>query len=256
MNAFTQHDWDAYAQHYDCLNHLTPYQELQRTVAQEMLSFPGRNILNAACGTGNLEQELCWSAAKKPMAVYGIDSSKEMILRAKEKKLFGLHVHFSHLSLEGRLPFAHDTFDQVASINTLYAVKDPEKVLREFSRLIAPGGFLFLVTPKENYQNGLILKKHCRSEKPDHYWVDAHHSLEREELLIREAINDVDIQEEMIAVARFNRQISKTASFHFFSEQVLTSLVEQNGFHIFCCRPIYADQGLFLVAQKGSVLCS
>lgn len=245
--------WDYYAKCYDSLNFLLPYQELQRSVSQRILSFGGTRVLDAACGTGNLEEMLRKEEARRGptiLEIQAIDSSREMLARAHEKHSRDRGIIFQCCDLNKVLPFGDKVFHQIASINTLYAVQTPERTVAEFYRVLQDDGIINIVTPKAGYENGLILREHCRSTKPASYWSDAHQSREREEMLLREAINDQEVLRDMLTVARINRMISVNKSFHFFTEANLVLLLQRCGFTILHTSYTYAEQGLFVTAQK------
>jgi ubiquinone/menaquinone biosynthesis C-methylase UbiE len=232
------------------LNHLNPYQHVLQTVASHIPSDSKVKVLDAACGTGNFESVFFLSHNNHKHNVVGIDASKEMLLRAKEKHHNHQQVSFVFGDLNQKLSFVPDDFDYVVSINTLYAIADPLTLLCEFFRVLKIGGRLLLVTPKRNCQNGLILKEHCGSQKPDSYWLDIHTSQEKEESLIREAIFDPQVIDDMLMVGKYNKSICSTKSFHFFSLDDLESLLGKAGFSIVSSSEIYAKQAFFIHAVK------
>lgn len=247
---FSQPDWEKYAVCYDSLLEIKPYTSMLQTVAREALNSPRGSILDASCGTGNFEKVL-FDERKEEVDITGIDTSCEMLTRAKQKCSLYSSVHFLNADLNNVLPFNNDSFDQIVSINTLYAVSNPEKTLCEFHRVINKEGRLLIVTPKHGYENGLILKSHCNSSLPDEYWTDAHANSEREEKLIREAINDEEVIQNMLTVAKYNRSIAGNCKFHFFSLDTLIELLEKNGFNVKNHSVTYANQSIFITATKS-----
>jgi ubiquinone/menaquinone biosynthesis C-methylase UbiE len=244
LRKFGTAGWNRYAADYDCLNELRPYARMVEKVVRTLRSaeYP---ILDAGCGTGNLTARL---ADMRTGRVVGIDSSDAMLKQAKRKCA---EMEFHRVDLNSRLPFGDSEFGTIACINTLYALADPAAVLREFSRLLRQQGLLVLATPKLGYENGLILKSHCRSRKPDSYWRDAHASPEREELLVREAIRDRRLAERFLRIARYNRAIAHENSFHFFTASELSRLARESGFLRVRIKETYAGQNLLLVAKRN-----
>ncbi len=60
-------------------------------------------------------------------------------------------VDFSHLDCVGgllHLPFRDGSFDAVLSVNVLEHVPEPSLVMREMSRVLRPGGVLYLMVPQ------------------------------------------------------------------------------------------------------------
>jgi len=247
---FKKKEWEIYAKSYDALNHLIPYRELQKRISRELGSLSGKKILEAACGTGNLTEIMLKQNRKNNFQIWAIDYSEEMLKIAKQKCQDG-RIHFSRTNLNEKMPFADNFFDKIVSVNTLYATRSPEFVLKEFFRVLKSGGRLILETPKMGYENGLILKAHCGSPKPDEYWLDAHSSAERERRLISEAFGFGELSEQIMAVAECNRLISKNVKFNFFRKDELETLLKKAGFSIIKISFVYAEQGILAVAKKG-----
>jgi ubiquinone/menaquinone biosynthesis C-methylase UbiE len=248
IDGFSNADWNLYATCYDALLQLQPYQELLSTVANALNPEENDCILDAGCGTGNLLYRL--SLLKENVQFFGADLSLEMLTRASSK-CAGFGVDLTRTSLNEILPYNDASFTKVSSVNVLYAVADPSFTLRELWRISKPNATLVLVTPRKEYDNGLVLKAHAMSNEDDAYWKDLHASTEREERLVREAVKDDNIVEMMLLVARYNRFISKTATFHFLTEGEFTALVSQSGFAVTSLQSVYADQCMMVIAQKG-----
>jgi SAM-dependent methyltransferase len=247
--------WEEYARCYDAILTLTPYITMMYDVIKEILpSLQQASILDASCGTGNFEHILSEYLLEHPFdgprKVFGIDSSKTMLARARQKYYSTVNVAFEDADLNQRIPAADGEYDVVVSINTLYAVESPEKTLREFFRALRKGGRCVLVTPKQGFENGLILKAHAKSKEDDSFWAGVHSSEEREHLLIGKAIDDDTMREMMLRVARYNRYIAKHGVFHFFTKETLSALFEYIGFSVKKTFYTYADQGIIVVANK------
>ncbi len=243
--AGAQVDWEAYAENYDTLKSLKPYQALMRDVAEEAIRRDGTRLLDAGCGTGNLVTHL---HASKALSITGIDSSPTMLARACAKHP---ETEFIHADLDSALPFDDDAFDTVVCVNALYAVPRPAHTLAEFRRVLRQDGSLIVATPKRGYENGLILKAHCSSEKPDAYWLGVHTSPEREEALVREAIPDEELVKAMLSIAEVNRHIARNTQFHFFTEAALREVVCDAWFCIERMSETYADQSHLIVATAS-----
>lgn len=245
-----QIDWNDYARCYDSLIHLKPYMSMLKTVASHVKSGPKKSLLDASCGTGNFEQILLESPINHSMSITGVDNSKEMLARARQKCAGSVCVTFIEADLNHPLRFNGDTFSQIVSINTLYAVVNPRYTLEEFYRVLKQEGQLLLVTPKEGYENGEILKEHCESKLPSSFWANVHSSPERESLLIHEAIKEKNVTEDMLAVARHNKSIAANDTYHFFRQEDLAKLLVDVGFSVTQNSRTYADQALFIIATK------
>lgn len=249
---FTHDEWNTYAQSYDVLHTLVPYQKLLSAVGAALAIADGNEVLDAGCGTGNLLQSL---VHQYPNATYsGADSAPSMLTRA-EIKCTNWPVTFYNVDLTKRLPFTDSQFDKIAAVNVLYTLPNPRETLREMHRIIASNGTLVLVTPKWGYENGYVLKEHCQSSQPDTFWKDAHASPEREAYLINLAIDNTRTVQQMLQIAAHNRRIALTTNFTFFTEASLTDALTQSGFSIKTMSYVYANQALMVTAKKEPSTC-
>jgi SAM-dependent methyltransferase len=107
----------------------------QRHRAEYRLSAPllgpGR-VLDLGCGVGHSYEEL------SPRETVGVDVDPDA-LRAQERE--------TRVADMRVLPFADGTFESVISIHSIEHVPDPELVLAEVVRVLAPGGRAILATP-------------------------------------------------------------------------------------------------------------
>ncbi|MBX2866769.1 methyltransferase domain-containing protein [Candidatus Kaiserbacteria bacterium] len=237
-------DWDAYARYYDTLTTLIPYQEMLDTVCHHLHECQ-TPILDAGCGTGNVTHLLTQVTDE----ITAIDQAQEMLSRARAK-CAGETVSFKQVDLDEVLPFQGDTFGAIVCVNVLYAVKNPAETLAEFYRILRPEGTLVLVTPKAGYENGLILKAHADSPKPDEHWLNMHCSPQWERARAKEALGEKS--EAFLELIRFNRRIAESATFHFFTPRTLIRCVKEAGFQSVYTEAVYADQNILLSARKES----
>lgn len=251
---FSQKDWENYARCYDGLNTLRPYRMLLAEVRKRLAPVQNERILEAACGSGNLTQLLTASRTyvRTRVEIEAVDYSVEMLARAKEK--CGDRAHFRNADLNKPLPYKDGSFNAIVSVNTLYALAEPRMVLETFARLLTRGGRLVLVTPKAGYQNGLILKAHCGSKKPDSHWENMHATREREVMRINEACGDSAAAESLRMIGAYNRVINATHAFHFFTKNELHELVTQAGFSVRYYGETYAKQCHLMVLTIGPSL--
>jgi SAM-dependent methyltransferase len=116
-----------------------------RRIADALLAdrFNGRRgalqVLDAGCGTGGNSAHL-----RRYGAVTGIDFSQHALAYARERP----GIRLARASVES-LPFADESFDLVLSNDVLchLAVASDAAAVREFRRVLRPGGVLFLQLP-------------------------------------------------------------------------------------------------------------
>jgi ubiquinone/menaquinone biosynthesis C-methylase UbiE len=138
---------------------------------------PGLRILDAGCGTG--------AAMTTYLAEYGrvtgFDLSREALryaaLRGARRLVQASVMH---------IPFPAGSFDLVTSFDVLYerGVQDDSAALREFARVLAPGGHLLLRLPAHDWLRG----RHDEA-------VHSRHRYNRREVvtLLREARLNLDL---------------------------------------------------------------
>lgn len=106
----------------------------------------GNVILDAGCGTGSLMKKL-----KGFGEIWGVDANDEALKFAKIngiKKVLKASVE--------KIPFKKNTFDALVSIDVLYhkGVKSDLQALKEFKRVLKPGGILITKNPAHNWLRG------------------------------------------------------------------------------------------------------
>jgi demethylmenaquinone methyltransferase/2-methoxy-6-polyprenyl-1,4-benzoquinol methylase len=107
---------------------------------------PGNRVLDVACGTGDLTQAFAATAAGE---VVGVDFTPEMLAIAEEKRRKlspeqGAKIRY----LEGdaqNLTFESASFDVISIAFGIRNVADPARAIREFARVLRPGGRLVVL---------------------------------------------------------------------------------------------------------------
>jgi len=92
-------------------------------------------VLDIGCGIGNLGNIL-------EREIWGVDVSKTLLLRAKEKEKYVFQATGNYL------PFVDNMFDIIFINNVLHHSNCPDKILDEAFRVLKPGGLLISADPR------------------------------------------------------------------------------------------------------------
>ena len=113
-----------------------------RRHAVEIINQRQGRVLEVGVGTG-----LSLPEYRRHLEIVGIDLSPEMLDKARERVAAeGLdHVTGLHEMDAGDLAFPDASFDTTVAMYVMTVVPDPEKVMRELSRVTKPGGEVILV---------------------------------------------------------------------------------------------------------------
>jgi demethylmenaquinone methyltransferase/2-methoxy-6-polyprenyl-1,4-benzoquinol methylase len=128
----------AIARRYDLNNRLHSFgrdQAWRRKAVALCGIQPTDDVLDVACGTGDLTLAF---AKARPRSVTGLDFTVEMLDIARRKAPGISFVQGDAMSL----PFGDGSFDVVAIAWGIRNVADPSAALREFRRVLRPGGRL------------------------------------------------------------------------------------------------------------------
>jgi SAM-dependent methyltransferase len=136
--------FDAWSLGYDFeLPQRLAYRPVHDAVLRGLETTAGQRVLDVGCGTGELAKRIRERFPRT--VVVGCDFSAGMLRRAGAKGDFAHWVRGDAC----RLPFRHGAFDVVVSTEAFHWFPDQDAALREFHRVLVPGGrlLLALVTP-------------------------------------------------------------------------------------------------------------
>lgn len=103
------------------------------------------HVLDVGCGGGFLSNGL----AQNELKVTGVDLSESSLATAKR---FDKTKSVSYLKADAyQLPFADHSFEVVTAMDFLEHVEQPEAAIREFSRVLKPGGLFIFHTFNRNW---------------------------------------------------------------------------------------------------------
>jgi ubiquinone/menaquinone biosynthesis C-methylase UbiE len=106
---------------------------------------PGERVLDAACGTG-VATKLAAERVAPHGAVSGLDPNPAMLAVARATTRSDVSIDWHQAAAED-LPFPDDSFDAVLCGMGLQFLSDKQAGLREFHRVLVPGGRLVANVP-------------------------------------------------------------------------------------------------------------
>ena len=118
------------------------YDEALRTEAVTLLPSSVRTVLSVGAGTGKTEK--FWSKNGLRVTAIPLDSVIGATLEGGE-------IQVVHGGLAESIEALHDRkFDCVYLSNVLHLMPDPQRILNDLARLLAPGGCVLIITPNMN----------------------------------------------------------------------------------------------------------
>ncbi len=112
-----------------------------------------RRVLDGGCGGGLVAEAL----AREGFNVVGLDASLPSLRAAREHaSRNGVSVAYLGGDVQ-RLPFGDEAFDAVVLAELIEHVDDPDRLLRDVARVLAPGGLLLFDTPNRTWRSRLGL---------------------------------------------------------------------------------------------------
>jgi len=189
---------------------------------------PYNPILDAGCGTGLLAIDL----AKQGKMVYGVDYSKNMLNKAKEKIAMIPEIKnrvFLSQQNVTNLNFKDSYFEAVVSINVLVNVIDPCAAINETYRVLKKKGIYLVSAPFGGIKPDISLLQKVKED------------CERE---------GYDFEKFKLAVEYNKRFFAEGGAIFTPSRKELEEILEKRGFKISLSEEIYYSGNYFITGQK------
>lgn len=120
-----------------------------------------RNILDVGSGAGQILRYLV-RTTHPDARIVGFDLSHEMLRRARTRVKSRRPIYVSGDMMS--LPFANESFDCITCGWVIEHLSDPTPGLREFERVLAPGGRMLLLTTEDTVLGALTSRTwKCRT---------------------------------------------------------------------------------------------
>jgi ubiquinone/menaquinone biosynthesis C-methylase UbiE len=128
----------------------------------DSLNLPaGTKALDAGCGTGSSTFPL----AKRGFDVLGVDFGRSVLERAiwlNSTKHGFRNIDFGLMDLSKRFPIDDETFDFVGSLHCIMKIDSVDITLKEFHRILKPGGKMVISTTPDSYTITEWLRRYIR----------------------------------------------------------------------------------------------
>ena len=163
---------------------------IEATVRETLRRTPlksGQSLLDVGCGTGALLRAL--SKTHPDAKLTGIDPTREMLSLAGDR--LPERVILKHGRAED-LPCEDKSFDVALSCNMFHYLREPMRALREFSRVLKPGGALVLTDWCHDYLACKLCHIYLSCFDPAHFTV--YGTADCRELLTEAGFRDVEVE--------------------------------------------------------------
>ena len=138
--------WDYGSKFYDTApgNGGVEESQMWRKLLSGAIGSSPKNVLDVGSGTGIIAMYL----AELGYSVTAVDFSEGMMDVARKKALAkGANIRFMEMDVEN-LSFEDETFDCITARCVLWTMSHPEKAVKEWARVVKPGGRVVIIDGK------------------------------------------------------------------------------------------------------------
>lgn len=223
-------------QYFEKRDFLSPH--LAKTLEYLMAENNLKSVLDVGCGTGLLVSYL----GKKGYRSIGCDNSESAVRSARKINKKGTIINASAT----KLPLAKNSFDLVTAISLVEHLTKREALqfIDEAKRILAPSGFIFIVTP--NYASPFRIiqgKKWFAWQDPTH--INFYTPQELSKIIAKRGFDNLKFQFDMKYKGNPNWEFPPAAA-------VLPSIVKRFLIYLSYSSPLYIMRNSFwLAAQKS-----
>lgn len=226
--------WNRYMKCYDYLMSVGSYVRNLEDIAAACAPYQGQRILDAGSGTGNLSILLNGKGAR----AWSFDFSPEAVAMHKRKDPTA-KIHLG--SLEDPLPFPAGSFETVCCASVLFSLSKEGccNALREFRRVLVPGGRLVVTVAGPTKRNSVLLYRHLANSL-------------RTLGLVQGASHIVKTTPDLIRVLYYNRKLQALPDwkgYHRFTPDELGRFLREAGFCDADLRSTYGSSFILAVAH-------
>lgn len=158
---------------YDAMDHNVVNARFVADFLAEHGNSRGGTVIDV--GTGTALIPIVLAAADRRAKILGVDGAGHMIeVGRRNVEDFRLSERIELKQCDAKaMPFADGQFEAVISNSIVHHIREPESILREMVRLVAPGGTLFvrdLVRPVDQGRLDAIVERYAGNEAPIARW--------------------------------------------------------------------------------------